>query len=75
MPKATTSNLMEEKVCQFRKKFDFVADIQLEILGEDEWIIDGMATRVTIHKESLNTRLRLSILPVDLLWWYQLHLA
>lgn len=62
MPEIAVSSLMKEGVHQFRKKFDFVANIQLEAPEEDECIIKGTARRVVIHEESLNVRLRIPML-------------
>lgn len=58
------SILTEEKVLYLEEKFVVVAGIYLEVPRKNEWITRGMATRVALHKESLDTGLRISMLPV-----------
>lgn len=52
MPETVVAFLTKKNVCQLEEKFSFMIDILLEVPGEDECITDGMAMRVTLHKES-----------------------
>lgn len=58
MPKTMASSFTEEDVYRLGKKFEFVADAQLEALEGDECITERMVTRVALHEESLNAGLR-----------------
>lgn len=35
----------------------------MEVFRKNEWIIEGIVIRVTLHEESLNTGLRIPMLP------------
>lgn len=49
-PETAASTLIEERVHELGKMFGFLVDIWLEVLDEDEWVTDKMATRVIIHE-------------------------
>lgn len=64
--------LTKEKVLLLGEKFILTEGICLEVPGKNEQFTEGTVMRVAFHKESLNTGLKISILPTmaDLLCWY-----
>lgn len=71
-PKNMASILIEEKVLQLGEKFILTMSIHLEVPKESEHITRGIMMKVTLHEESLNAGLRISMLSImtDLLRCY-----
>lgn len=72
MPKTMASSFIENEVRRMGEKHGFMVNVCLEVLGEDEYITEGIAMRAALHNESLKVGLRVPMLltMAELLQWY-----
>lgn len=63
-PERIESVLGEDNLTKIQEDYTILVSLRLEVLGPSERMIMGLATRLVLHEDVLETSLRVSILVI-----------